>query len=193
MENPINQLAECLEVETLAHESSITLDDFILFDSTTNETIEYSVYEEVSYAFKEQLPFLKDSLGENASVTDAVEKFVEMNSYDGAKETTALFAVKHFMSDLSYAAPSDDLSLDYFYEECDFFGFDDQNYVFPGGYSQLPKGLANGYGDDSNTELNVRLSETVESIEYDGDSVTVTTNSSVYIGSKAIVSVPLGN
>lgn len=83
------------------------------------------------------------------------------------------------------------MSFDYFYEDCDFRGYDDGSYVFPLGHSPLTAAVAEGYGDAKGA-LDIRLEDPVVSIAYDGDSVTVTTYNKTYTGSKAIVTVPLG-
>jgi monoamine oxidase len=83
--------------------------------------------------------------------------------------------------ELDYGADVADLSLFQWDQDSEFGG----DYVlFPGGYHQIVKGLARN--------LDIRLNQIVERIEYDRDGVTIITNQGEFKGERAIVTLPLG-
>lgn len=83
--------------------------------------------------------------------------------------------------ELDYGADVTDLSLFQWDQDSAFGG---EYVLFPGGYHQIVKGLARN--------LDIRLNQTVERIEYDRVGVTVTTNQGEFKGQRAILTLPLG-
>lgn len=154
-------------------------------------------FNSVGFRFLTQLGILKSQLDETASMEDAADRFIEFNGLSGESARFGRFLIEQAFAETFFAGPADRMSLEFFNENCDFFGFNDNSYVFPNGYNELIRALANGYGD-STEALDIRLSETATSIEYNGESVTVTTTDTTanttktYKGSKSIISVPLG-
>jgi len=80
-----------------------------------------------------------------------------------------------------YAADSTELSC-YYWDYGD--GFDGDDYIFPEGYDQVPKALAE--------ELDVRLEHVVKKVEYSDDGVRIVTSKGTFEADYAIITVPLG-
>lgn len=80
-----------------------------------------------------------------------------------------------------YGADLDELSLLH-YDAAD--GYGGKNVVFPGGYDQIPRRLAEG--------LDVRLNQVVTGIEHGASGVVVTSTSGSHACARVVVTLPLG-
>ena len=80
-----------------------------------------------------------------------------------------------------YAADVSRMSLKYWDQDSDFSGDD---VIIKQGYSQITDYLAGG--------LDVRLSTTVQEIDYGSSNITIKTNNGTFSAKKVIVTVPLG-
>lgn len=191
-QNPINQLTKKFKVTTTPFADKAPHGLYkggTGYDAISEEEFETTRTRDFATKFTLQLSKLQRLAGEDASVSDGAREFVKLNEYSGQDEDLAIFQVEQGLTENWYAAPSDNISLKYFFEGSGFLG---GSHVFNGGYGQLIDGLINGYDEEGGASLDVRLSDPVISVEYDGDSVTVITNTTIYTGSKAIITVPLG-
>jgi monoamine oxidase len=82
---------------------------------------------------------------------------------------------------LEYGADAKDLSLWEWDQDEEFGG---EEVVFPNGYHQIVKGLAQG--------LDIRLNTMVNAIQYGDEGVEVQTSAGVFMAEKVVVTIPLG-
>ncbi len=131
--------------------------------------------------FERQLPALAEGLPDNASMGDAIARYLDQENLEGGGRRLAAFALEQLLIELYDASPPGRTSLRHYgdYEE---LGGGDQ--LIEGGYVSLVEALAHG--------LDVRLGERVRRIEHSDEGVTVFTEAREFRGSHAIVTVPLG-
>jgi monoamine oxidase len=117
---------------------------------------------------------------EQITLADIAAQIIESEEITG-------ITLKGFRAILSSAIESDvgdnlaNLGLKGFDEDSKFDG---EDVVFPKGYTQLVQALS--------TDLDIRTKHLVQKIAYDDNGVQVTTDREVFVGSRVIVTVPLG-
>jgi len=131
--------------------------------------------------FEAKAPSLLATLGPQASVADAVRRYLDDQGSAGDARRYAEFALLQGTFELFYGGRADDISLAEAYGDIGFSGGN----MFPvGGYHRLVDLLANG--------LTIRTGETVRRIATDRDGVQVDTDRARHRGSHVIVTLPLG-
>jgi polyamine oxidase len=116
----------------------------------------------------------------NASFADGVESWVEDNGGSADFQRRIRFLLR-LENESDYAGPSDNLSLETFWEEEDFSGGD-----------FLPRGGFAGLIDTLATGLDIRLGQPVSAVTDNGTGVTLTIDGVAVSADAAIVTVPLG-
>jgi polyamine oxidase len=128
-----------------------------------------------------ELDALRLALGPSASVQDGITLHLNNEGLTGDDRRLVEFLIQSALVELDYAGAAADISLTEYFEDLEFSGSD----VIPvGGYKTLIDAL--------NSQLDIRLNETVTDIAYGSSNVTVTTTSDVHVGSHVVVTVPLG-
>lgn len=135
----------------------------------------------LTQAFESALPELREQLGAGASVEDGIQAFIASRpeSEDVLRLTDYGIRV---LAEQYESARSTDLALEWY----------DAVAIAYGGFDAFPVGGYRGIVDHLATGLDVRSGQTVTSIAYDENGATVTTDTDVFEGSHAIVTVPLG-
>lgn len=123
-----------------------------------------------------------ERLGDNASVRDGVDAWLQQAELSGDEARLTRFLLEQVFVELDLSGPASETSLRWLGEDSAFSGGD---HVPTGGFGRLIAALAEG--------LDIRLSNPVTTIGYNEDGVSVTTrNGDVYAGSHVVVTVPLG-
>lgn len=131
-------------------------------------------------AMVESLASARRALGPDASFADAIEWLVA-RSDEGEAGRRRLAFLLHVVNELDYSGPSEDTSLEWFWEDEDLGGDDN---VIEGGYERVLEVLARG--------LDIALGVEVRRVEQAEGGVRVRTDSGEYVASTAVVTVPLG-
>lgn len=151
------------------------------FDAVLNTFVSFTATGADTRRFLNQLPSLRASLGDTASLQDGVSLFLQQQDYDADTHRLMQFALEQWLGELEYAGPVDAMSLEWFYRD-DGFGSD--NYAMTGGLVSLVDHMAQ--------PLDIRLNQVVDHIEYSATGVTVYAGANQYSGTHAILTVPLG-
>ncbi len=131
--------------------------------------------------FENSLEGLRTELGSDASLADGTARYVEEAGLIGDARRYAEFVISQGLGELEYAAPASSLSLEHVDAEAGFGGGDK---LIEGGYVTVVDILSAG--------LDIRLSEVVSQIDYDGADVRVETSSGTFHAAEVVVTVPLG-
>ena len=133
------------------------------------------------FGFENEVQALIESMPEETSMADAIERYLDDQELEGLERRLASFALRQLLVELYDGGPPTRSALRHYgqYEELE--GGDQ---LLEQGYTALVEALASG--------LDVRLEEPVVRVEHDARGVTVTTPSGEHAGSHAIVTVPLG-
>lgn len=174
--NPLTELADEYGIERVTTENgSVYALDGEELDDAAFETLE-ALYQE----FMELLAEAQAEDSEAGSLAELVDRLLAEENYTEEEVILLRSAlVAEIVED--YAADLDDLSAHY-WDVGD--GFDGQDVIFPEGYVQIPRAVAQG--------LDIRLEQVVTKIEYDETGVVVTTDQGEFEAYYAIVTVPLG-
>jgi polyamine oxidase len=124
---------------------------------------------------------LRSALGSGASVEQGITAYLDAEGYTADVRRVLELVLRTPFAELPYAGSTNDLSLDWYSEDFEYFGGD---YAPVGGY----QGLVNALND----QLDIRLNEAVTDIAYGIGGVTVTTTSDVHTGSHVVVTTPIG-
>ncbi len=131
-------------------------------------------------AFVQAMPELRAELGVGATVREGIDVFLASGTQ--APASLADFAITQGLVETDYAAPTEHLSLEYFYEEG----------TFPGSYDLPDVPFATSLIDTLVSGVDVRLSQGVVAIETDDERAVVHTWSGPFTAERVVVTVPLG-
>ncbi|MEM8712682.1 MAG: NAD(P)/FAD-dependent oxidoreductase [Planctomycetota bacterium] len=129
--------------------------------------------------FISSLPSLRATLGAQANVREGVGLFLSQAGYSGVALERTRFLFNSVLAD--YAAPLEDLSLEWLWEESEFSGGDG-----------FPRGTYAPMIQELSRSLDVRLNTRVNAIEQSRRGVRVHTSNATYSGALVIVTVSLG-
>lgn len=131
--------------------------------------------------FIDALAGLQRGLGEEASLADGVDAWVDEEGFTGKDERLARYATEQWIGDLEYAAPIAVESLDAVWEEKSLKGGDH----FPdGGYGLVVDALAEG--------LTIEMGRPVSEVEVVDDGVELVAGGERFAGTHVVMTVPLG-
>ncbi|MEM7437265.1 MAG: NAD(P)/FAD-dependent oxidoreductase, partial [Myxococcota bacterium] len=139
-------------------------------------------------AFDEAIPSLFDTLGPDATMTDAVTTFLDQEGLEGTARRHTRFGLLTQI-ELLAAQSAGDLSL------ISYIGDDEDDGGAGGGYAggdNFPTGSYRTLIEALARGVDVRLNSVVSKIEYDTRGVTVETSNGTERGSHAVVTLPLG-
>lgn len=152
-----------------------------IHDEALKTAISYNELSKVGDAFLSDMQSLRKQLGENASIADAVQLFINDEGLDGDKARQVKFFIEEYVVTSDYSGPADSMSLEWFYEDSwfgDVWNVPDGGFIEPLTYLAKP--------------LDIRLNSVVTKINYNDDGVTVYVGNNGFTGSHVIVTVPLG-
>ncbi|RMF80740.1 MAG: FAD-dependent oxidoreductase [Chloroflexi bacterium] len=172
--NPITELTNAFGIETFR--TNFDAIDVYRPDGSRASNAELSQLENEFEEFLELAEELAEALDDDISIGRAVRIITEGEPVSPAQRWALATLIE-----LDYAASIDDLSL-FYVDSGDDFGGDSR--LFPGGYDQIVDELAKG--------LDIRLNQPVRLIEYGDFGVRVTTDSDVFEGEGALITLPLG-
>lgn len=130
--------------------------------------------------FHNELSFLRRRAGDGASFTDGVEVYLDEWELDGLHRERTEFLL-HLANEGDYSGPSNETSLDWYWEDEDF---GDTDYVLAGGYASFIGALADG--------VDVVLDAPVDRIRREADTLVVTSRGTEYRGGIVLVTASLG-
>ena len=156
----------------------------VLYDEATDRALgdaAWSSMEDAYEQFGDDLDDLRDALGEDATAEDGRARWISDQGLTGSDARLATHAIDQWTIELAYAAPIDQIALEWIWEDEDLAGGDH----FPeGGYGLFVDALADG--------LHVELDHPVTDVLVTDDGVEVVAAGESFEGSHAIVTVPLG-
>lgn len=114
------------------------------------------------------------------SMAEAVQAVLSQNTYSEFELRGLNWILTSYIQ-TEYATGYGDLSWEHFYSDEEFEG---DEVIFPGGYYQLIKGLAQ--------DIRVLLNQRVQRIDYDEKKVLVTTSVQQWKADRVLVTLPLG-
>jgi len=126
------------------------------------------------------MPDLREELGAGTSLREGIDAYLDGGTV--APRALADFAITQGLVETDYAAPTEDISLEYFAEEA----------VFPGRYDVPDVNYATSLVATLAEGLDVRLQHGVVGIETRGDGATVHTWVGSFDAERVVVTVPLG-
>jgi len=176
--NPISEIAKDNQIRT----SKTNYDNHWIYNATGAELNDkqYATLEEYTSVIQEYISEAVDDLDNDASIRTLVDNAFLEEDVDAADKSIILYLLNSIIEH-EYAADIAELSA-YYFDEGDEFGGDDV--IFPDGYDQIIKILAEG--------LDIRLSEVVQQVEYGETGVTITTNQETHHADRAVITLPLG-
>lgn len=154
----------------------------VLWDEASGELGDaaWTTMERAFDGFEAALPELQAAHGDT-TVDVARDAFLAAEGYAGRDARLARHAIDQWAVELAYAGPVDAVGLAYFWEEPELAGGDQ---LPDGGYGAWMDALAEG--------LDVRLDRPVTAVRHGDDGVAVEASGETYVGSHAIVTVPVG-
>lgn len=176
--NPITDLAKEFEVETLPTD----YDSMALYDSDGRQLTQ-AEQREIEEQFQQIFGVVEEqaeALDDDISIEQAVNAALAAVTLD-TRGVRRLDYALNTVVEHEYAADISEMSLLSFGQDEEFDGGD---VLFPGGYDQLVKALAEG--------LDIRLNQKVEQITYNDEGVTVTTSQGEFEADRVVVTLPLG-
>jgi monoamine oxidase len=186
--NPITDVATELGVDYVDYNSyEMTMgDEGTAYDAASNSTFDSEEVRRHVNGFLDRLNKIrrKELKKDNADPTfeDGVDRYIKIKSLKDADERRARFAISTYLLETYYSGPSEETSLNFFWEDQSYSG---GNKAFPGGFGQLTDGLADG--------LDIRLNSPVHTISYSDElGVFLSTADETFFGSKAIVTSSVG-
>lgn len=176
--NPIADLAKKFNVTTYEIDDENGLE----FDADGNELPdgEFARIEAMFEEIYEEVALLQEDSDEDMPLQQAFDQVLEEYDLSDA-ELHKLNYYIHLVTALEYGADAKNLSL---WEWDSDEEFDGKEVVFPNGYHQIVKGLAQG--------LDIRLNTEVKSIKYSQSGVEVETSNGMFTSEKVVVTIPLG-
>ncbi len=176
--NPITDLAREFGAKTIVTDE----ENGIVFDANGNEMSdsEYTEIEDLFESIYEQVAEMQEDTDNDMPLQQAFDQIIASRELSNEE----LHKLQHYIHGtfaLELGADPQNLSLWEWDQDEEFSG---DEVVFPGGYSQITDGLAQG--------LDIRLGVIVESIRYGASGVEVETSSGKFGGEKAVVTFPLG-
>lgn len=178
--NPLSDLADSAGVSLLEDDSRSNAG----FDAVAGAAITEGQWQAMSDAYRGfpgELRALRRALGDDASLADGADAWIEDAGLTGAKARGARYAIEHWYGTTDYAAAPEALSLRWFWEEGGFGGGD---HLPDGGYALLVDEMADG--------LTVELGQPVVRVSHGAAGVTLETDSDRFEATHAVITVPLG-
>lgn len=176
--NPLTELVQENNIQIVESDP----DNFVLY-AGNGESVDDETVLELDEAFDElmdEIDEYRETLDDDISLGSAIRQILDAWELS-EEEEHALLAMVNMNIEHEYAADVDDLSL-FWWDNDEGFGGGDV--LFPGGYDQVVQRLADG--------LDIRLNQIVQSVEYSGDGVAVTTMQNVFEGDYLVITLPLG-
>ncbi len=156
----------------------------VLFDESSGRQLgdpDWAWMEEAYDGFTSDLGALRRELDDDATAEDARALWVDEQGLSGLDARLAAHAIDQWVIELAYAAPIDDIALEWIWEDEDLSGGDH----FPdGGYGPIVDALADG--------LDVELDHAVTEVRVADDGVEVDAGGETFGGTQVLVTVPLG-
>ncbi|MBA3533286.1 MAG: FAD-dependent oxidoreductase [Ardenticatenales bacterium] len=181
--NPLTELARKHKIELAETDyDSMTLYDFKgdrVSEKDVEEVAEW--YEEIMEQLKEAREALEEEDGDDISLREA---FDEVLAEEDEIEKWDRHALEYFINwqiEQDYSTDTETLSFYYWDNDSEFDG---EDALFPGGYDQIIKVLAQG--------LDIRLEHVVQKVEYHDEGVRVATSQGVFEAECVLVTLPLG-
>jgi monoamine oxidase len=180
--NPITSLARSFKLRT----SPTDFDNIALYDSSGRKLGDTEVARiETDYqSLLQRVEKLRHAMQREGrgdiSLQAGVEQVLAARNLTDRERAELNFAIHAEIED-EYAADATELSL-FKWDQDE--GFGGGNELFPGGYSQIPNGLARG--------LDIRLATPVKRIEYSNRGVVIQTEHDTFTADRVIVTLPLG-
>jgi polyamine oxidase len=153
-----------------------------VWDQATEEEARWGAMEDAADRFPRALPRLRGALGDDASVADGRDRWLDDERLTGRDRRFAAFAIDQWLVELTYGSPVDRQSLRWFWEE---------DGELPGG-DHFPVGGYGAWAEALAEDLDLRLSSPVDRVAARDGGVEVAAGGEVFAGSHAIVTVPLG-
>jgi monoamine oxidase len=182
--NPMSALADCAGVARVPNDIVAQVNKLSGYDSDHAAWLslaDLGVPLLLTQAFQGALPDLRAELGTAASVEEGIQSFIA-----GRPEAADVLRLADYgirvIAEQFESARSTDLSLEWY--DAVAIAYDGLDAFPVGGYRGIVEYLARG--------LDVRTGQLVTSIAYDESGVAVTTDTDLFEGSHAIVTVPLG-
>ena len=175
--NPITTLAQEFGVQTLATD----YDDVVLYDAGGKPVPEDRI-QEIASGFEEllqEIQAVSEGLSHDVSMGQALRQTLDGETLSVVDQRALNYATMSIV--VTAAAELDELSLTYTGQD---HGFEGGDTLFPHGYDQIIKGVAQG--------LSIKLGHVVEEIAYAKEGVRIVTNKGIFDADSAIVTLPLG-
>jgi monoamine oxidase len=180
--NPLSALVKEYGIKT----AQTNYDNIVVYDKSGKQ-LDDEKTSQIEAAYGEALEALgkiKESRQENGqpdiSLQQALDEYVAQANISGETLINLNFSINATIEQ-EYASDINDLSLFSYDREGNFPG---EDVLFPGGYDQIIKHVAEG--------LDIQLSQVVNSIAYSEDGVVVTTDKGTFESTYAVVTLPLG-
>jgi monoamine oxidase len=180
--NPITELVQKFNIVT----AKTNYDSSQLYDQNgqpVSDSLEENIekrFETILEKVKKYRLQLEKSEGKDISLQTAFEREIAKLNLSNTELRQLNYSINAVIEH-DYAADASDLSL-LSWDEDERFGGGDV--LFPKGYDQIVKNLAEG--------LDIRLNQAVKKVEYNNQGVKVTTNSATFEADKVIITLPLG-
>lgn len=156
----------------------------VLYDEASDAQLgdaAWTAMDDAFEGFTGDLDDLRDDLGEDATVADGRDRWIDDQGLSGKDARLATHAIDQWLVELEYAAPVDEVGLTWVWEEEELTGGDH----FPdGGYGGYVDALAEG--------LDIALDHPVTAITVTDDSVEVEAAGETVTGTHVLVTVPVG-
>lgn len=175
-----NPIAEEAKELNIGYERFPVVTPESAYDGVTAKSFPGDVIDCYNDDFHEELEQLKEELGPDASMSDASDAFIARKGLTGDEARIARWAIEQFDVEAFYGGPTNETSLEWFYEDD---GFDGNDFGFPDGYGQLIEAMAQG--------IDIRLNQPVTQISHYSEGVVVQAGE-IFQGERVIITVPLG-
>lgn len=174
--NPLTKLAKAAGAKTVATDS----DEWPVHDSAGKLLESFDTFASKTWLQIERTLEAASKRQEDQSVLRAIEARTPMAEMDNATREQFRFLLNSQIEQ-DCADDVSRLSVKRLSEGESFGGGD---VILPGGYAAIPEHMAKG--------LDIRLNETVRSIEWKTEAVKVVTHKSEHIASRVIITLPIG-
>jgi len=176
--NPLTELARRFKLKTIVTDYEARLD----YDAT-GKRLPNNYADQANARLEGVLETLAEEgekLERDNSLGQAFTQWLDRKKVTGLERQDLLHAL-HVEVENEYATEASDMSLWYWDQD---EAFDGEDVVFPNGYDQIPQQLG--------ANLDIRLKQVVQSVDYSGKQVTVTTSQGVFTAPHAVITLPLG-
>jgi monoamine oxidase len=176
--NPIAKLARDFNIKT----QKTDYDNIYVYGSNGKQLTEQQIdsSESLFETIMQQAKAVAEKLDKDISVAEAVKRVLVKEKLTPAQQNNLRWQLNSNIV-IETGTDLDKLSI-WEWDEDEAFGGDD--YLFPGGYDRIIQNLAQG--------IDVKLQQTVRSIDYGNRGVSVTTDKGNFQADVALITLPLG-